>query len=32
MGQRTRHFVPQCVDAFLADRARVQAISVEFGD
>src|SRR5690349_11124361 len=31
-GQRGKHFDPTCVDAFLADRARVQAINEEFGD
>src|SRR5439155_4579384 len=30
--QRGRHFDPRCVDAFLADRTRVQAILDQFGD
>jgi two-component system response regulator RpfG len=30
--QRGKHFDPPCVDAFVADRARIQAISDEFGD
>jgi two-component system, response regulator RpfG len=30
--QRGKHFDPACVDAFLADRAKVQAIIEEFGD
>ena len=30
--QRGRHFDPRCVDAFLADRGRMQAILDEFGD
>jgi two-component system, response regulator RpfG len=30
--QRGRHFDPRCVDAFLADRAKVEAILDEFGD
>ena len=30
--QRGKHFDPLCVDAFLADRARIQAIIEEFGD
>jgi two-component system response regulator RpfG len=31
-GQRGRHFDPRCVDAFLADQSRVEAILDEFGD
>src|SRR4051812_47475076 len=31
-GQRGKHFDSSCVDAFLADRAKVQAINEEFGD
>ena len=31
-GQRGKHFDALCVDAFLADRGRVQAINEEFGD
>jgi len=30
--QRGRHFDPRCVDAFLADRTRIQAILEQFGD
>jgi len=30
--QRGRHFDPRCVDAFLADRSRIQSILDEFGD
>src|SRR5438876_27665 len=30
--QRGRHFDPRCVDAFLADRTRIQAILDQFGD
>jgi two-component system response regulator RpfG len=30
--QRGRHFDPRCVDAFLADRGRIQVILDEFGD
>ena len=30
--QRGKHFDPACVDAFLADRAKVQSIIEEFGD
>jgi two-component system response regulator RpfG len=30
--QRGRHFDPRCVDAFLADPKRVQAILDQFGD
>ena len=31
-GQRGKHFDPTCVDAFFADRTKVQAIFDEFGD
>jgi two-component system response regulator RpfG len=30
--QRGRHFDPQCVDAFLADRGKVEAIAAELAD
>ena len=30
--QRGKHFDPTCVDAFLADRVKVQSINEEFGD
>jgi len=30
--QRGRHFDPRAVDAFLADRGRIQSILDEFGD
>jgi response regulator RpfG family c-di-GMP phosphodiesterase len=30
--QRGKHFDPRCVDAFLADRAKIQAIVDELGD
>src|SRR5947199_3472088 len=30
--QRGRHFDPRCVDAFLADRTRIQAVLEQFGD
>jgi response regulator RpfG family c-di-GMP phosphodiesterase len=30
--QRGKHFDPRCVDAFLADRAKIQSIIDEFGD
>ena len=30
--QRGRHFDPRCVDAFLADRGRVEAILAEYAD
>jgi len=30
--QRGKHFDPRCVDAFLADRGRIQVILDEFGD
>ena len=30
--QRGKHFDPTCVDAFLADRAKIEAIIKEFGD
>ncbi len=30
--QRGRHFDPRCVDAFLADTSRIEAILSEFGD
>jgi HD-GYP domain-containing protein (c-di-GMP phosphodiesterase class II) len=30
--QRGKHFDPTCVDAFLADRAKIDAIITEFGD
>jgi two-component system response regulator RpfG len=31
-GQRGRHFDPRCVDAFLADASKIQAIIKELGD
>ncbi len=31
-GQRGKHFDPTCVDAFLADRVKIEAIIEEFGD
>jgi len=31
-GQRGKHFDPKCVDAFLADRTRIEAIYTEFRD
>jgi two-component system response regulator RpfG len=30
--QRSRHFDPRCVDAFLGDLARIEAILAEYGD
>ena len=30
--QRGKHFDPTCIDAFLADRAKIEAIIEEFGD
>ena len=30
--QRGRHFDPRCMDAFLADPARIEAILAEYGD
>jgi len=30
--QRSRHFDPRCVDAFLGDVARIEAILAEYGD
>jgi response regulator RpfG family c-di-GMP phosphodiesterase len=30
--QRGKHFDPRCVDAFLADRSKIQAVLEEFGD
>jgi len=30
--QRGKHFDPTCVDAFLADRVKIEAIITEFGD
>ncbi|MEO6929249.1 MAG: two-component system response regulator, partial [Casimicrobiaceae bacterium] len=30
--QRGKHFDPRCIDAFLADRGKVEAILDEFGD
>jgi two-component system response regulator RpfG len=30
--QRSRHFDPRCVDAFLGDHARIEAILAEYGD
>ena len=30
--QRNKHFDPKCVDAFLADRTRIEAIYTELAD
>ena len=30
--QRGQHFDPRCIDAFLADRVKMQSINEEFGD
>ena len=30
--QRGKHFDPECVDAFFADRTKIEAIIEEFGD
>ena len=30
--QRGRHFDPRCIDAFLADPARIEAVLTEYGD
>jgi response regulator RpfG family c-di-GMP phosphodiesterase len=30
--QRGRHFDPRCIDAFLADRSRIEAVLAEYGD